>query len=134
VFITVAAGPDIGAMVAFIGEHFSNGVTEPVPVPVGIINRAHNLPADTRHKLALVTLREGTRIELDEYPACATVRTVRPGHLPPGMAIVSFRTEKLPLAGLIAPPAPCCITPFENHVSACMPGAAGELFELVGQG
>jgi len=134
VFITVAAGPDIGEMIAFHGRHFGNPISAPVAVPVGVINRAHLLPAETRHRLALVTLTGGTRIELDEYPAVATARPARPGHLAPGMAIVSFRAEKFPEHGLIAPPAPCGIAPFENHSAACMAGAAGELLELIGQG
>jgi hypothetical protein len=92
------------------------------------------LPAETRHKLALVTLPDGTRIELDEYPAGATARAARPGHLPPGMAIVSFRAENFPHSGLVAPPAPCVAAPFGERLAACLAGAAGELIELIGPG
>jgi hypothetical protein len=64
--------------------------------------------------LALVTLPDGTRLELDQYPASATVRAVRPGHLPPGMSVVSFDAAA-------------------GQKVACFSGAAGELIEVVGK-
>jgi hypothetical protein len=111
VFIVVASGPDIDALRAFYGAHFVNEVSEPVAIPIGVISTANGLPPDTRHKLALVTLPDGTRIELDQYPPCTGPRPTQPGHLPPGMAIVSFR----------APP---------GQDARFLHGAAGELIEL----
>jgi hypothetical protein len=111
VFIVVASGPDIEALCAFYRALFVNEVSEPVAIPIGVINTANGLPADTRHKLSIVTLPDGTRIELDQYPPCTGPRATRPGHLPPGMAIVSFRTESRGEGRFIR-------------------GAAGELIEL----
>jgi len=108
VFIVVVAGASIGGLSEFYRGRFANTVTDPVEIPIGVINQANNLPAGYTHKLALVVLPEGTRIELDQYPPCAGPRTIVPGHLPPGMAIVSFR------AG----------------TSMCLHGAAGEIIEL----
>jgi hypothetical protein len=110
VFIVVAAGPDIDALTAFYRDRFPNDVMDPVEIPIGVISRANGLPADTRYKLGLVTLPEGTRIELDQYPPCAGPRPVVPGHLPPGMAIVSFRLD--------------------DGAARCIRGAAGEIIEL----
>jgi hypothetical protein len=124
VFIVVCAGADVGALVAFHRKRFQAEVSEPVQVPIGVINRAHGLPAGTRHGLALVTLPGGTRLELDQYPASATARAVRPGHLAPGMSVVSFE------AATAAEPAD--IPPFYGRPVACLRGGAGELIELVG--
>jgi hypothetical protein len=124
VFIVVCAGPDVGAMAGFYRDRFQAEVSDPVQVPIGVINRAHGLPAGTKHGLALVTLPGGTRLELDQYPASATVRPVRAGHLPPGMSVVSFD------GGIAAERAD--IPPFEGRPVVCLKGEAGELIELVG--
>ena len=92
VFIVVASGPDIDALCAFYGANFANEVSAPVAIPIGVISTANGLPPHTGHKLAIVTLPDGTRIELDQYPPSTGPRPTHPGHLPPGMAIVSFRT------------------------------------------
>jgi len=111
VFIVVVGGPDIGALSAFYASRFGNDISAPVDVPIGVINTANRLPADTRHKLAIMTLPDGTRIELDGYPPCTGPRATVPGHLPPGMAIVSFRVD-------------------DRTEAACIRGAAGEMIEL----
>jgi len=110
VFIVVAGGPDIAAMSEFYASRFGCSVSAPVRVPISVVNMANGLAPEQRHDLALVTLPGGTRIELDQYPACTVQRPTRAGHLPPGMAIVSFA-----FAGL----------------SVCVTGAAGERIELI---
>jgi hypothetical protein len=113
VFIVVAAGGDFEALSGFYEAHFENEVSPAVEIPIGVISTANGLPADTLHKLGLVTLPCGTRIELDQYPPNTGPRPTVPGHLPPGMAIVSFRSEAH--AGV-----------------ACIRGGAGEIIELCG--
>jgi catechol 2,3-dioxygenase-like lactoylglutathione lyase family enzyme len=130
VFIAVAGGPDMGAMTTFYDTHFRNEISAPVRVPIGVVNRAHGLPPNTRHGLALLKLPDGTRVELDEYPSSAVARPLRPGHLPPGMAMVSFRADRLPDKGLLTAPAPVGLPPFPAARSACLPGGAGELIEI----
>ncbi len=111
VFIVVVGGPDIDALSAFYAGRFGNEISDPVRVPIGVINAANKLPADTRHALAIMKLQHGTRVELDGYPPGTAPRTIVPGHLPPGMAIVSFREVS------------------QSGVS-CIRGAAGEILEL----
>jgi hypothetical protein len=115
VFIVVVSGGDIDSLCAFYTAHFSNEVSAPVEIPIGVISTANGLPADTRYKLGLVTLSGGTRIELDEYPPGTGPRPTQPGHLPPGMAIVSFSLD------------PATVRYKE---SICIRGAAGEIMEL----
>jgi hypothetical protein len=124
VFIMVCAGPDILAMADFYRERFGAEVSDLVTVPIGVINRAHALPAGTRHGLALVTLPGGTRVELDQYPVTATQRVVRPGHLPPGVSVVTCGA-----AGAFAERSD--MPPFGGHGVRCVIGAAGEFIELV---
>jgi hypothetical protein len=126
VFIVVCAGADVAGMAAFYRERFQAEVSDPVQVPIGVINRAHGLPTGTTHGLALVTLPGGTRVELDQYPASATARSVRPGHLPPGVSLVSFDMAAGP--GELGD-----MPPFEGRMVACFTGAAGELIEGVWQ-
>jgi hypothetical protein len=109
VFITVVGGAEIAAMARFYREHFSNDVSDPVAIPIGVISDANNLPAGTLHQLGLVTLPGGTRIEIDQYPNVTTPRPCQPGHLPPGMCMVSFQVDT---------------------ASGYLVGAAGELIEL----
>jgi catechol 2,3-dioxygenase-like lactoylglutathione lyase family enzyme len=113
VFIVVVAGGDIDALMRFYKAQFANEVSAPVDIPISVISSANNLPSDTRYRLGLVTLPGGTRIELDEYPPQTRPRPVVPGHLPPGMAIVSFRSA-------------------DTLGIECIRGAAGELIELCG--
>jgi len=115
VFIVVVGGADIDALSAFYGAHFPNEISPPVEIPIGVISTANALPADTRYKLGLVTLPGGTRIELDQYPPHTGPRPTLPGHLPPGMAIVSFSLDGQAGAS--------------THAS-CLRGAAGEIIEL----
>ncbi len=115
VFIVVAGGASMTAMREFHAGIFDNEISASVEVPVGVINRANALPAETRHALSLITLPGGCRIELDQYPAVAAPRPTRAGHLPPGMSIVSFRVDRLPDSG---------------GDILCLTGAAGEWMEL----
>jgi len=89
VFIVVAAGPDVHAMFEPYAA-FDNMIDPPVATPVTIISQANGLPPDTLHPHGLVKIGHGTMIELDGYPAGARPRTVVPGELPPGMAMVTF--------------------------------------------
>lgn len=111
VFIVVAGGASMMAMQDFLASGFDNEISATVEVPVGVINRANALPAETRHKLSLVTLPGGCRIEFDQYPPITGTRPTRAGHLPPGMSVVSFRVDRL-------------------RGAMCVKGAAGELIEL----
>ncbi len=130
VFIVVVGGPRIDDLLGFYRAHFPNEVMDPVEIPIGVINHANNLPEGHRHKLGLVTLPEGTRVELDQYPPCAVTRRVVDGHLPPGMAMVSFRVAELPGdAGRVSTTEEGLL-PRAGGARVCLVGAAGEIIEL----
>jgi hypothetical protein len=69
-------------------------------------------------------LKKQFRIELDGYPDTATSRPVTPGHLPPGLAIVSFDVASLDeVEGAIA-------QTVDSRRAAMLRGPDGELLEL----
>ena len=90
VFIVVAGGADVDRMMMAYSE-FDNETDPPVATPVAVISQANGLPLDTCHPHGLVKLAEGTMIELDGYPSTTRARSISPGYLPPGMALVSVR-------------------------------------------
>jgi hypothetical protein len=89
VFIVVAGGADLPALFRTY-ERFGNEFDAPVATRVRVISLANGLPPETDHRHGLVKLRDGTLIELDEYPDVTRPRPRRPGALPQGMALVTF--------------------------------------------
>lgn len=132
VFIAVAAGPDADALYAPYAR-FGNNFDPPVATPVTVISKAHGMPPDTLHRHGLVRLPDGTRIELDEYPATARPRACTDRRLPPGMAMVSFSI------GRVASPLPFIGRPARSELpastamSACLRGTVGELIEIIAE-
>jgi hypothetical protein len=94
---------------------------------------SRDLPPDTTHLLSTVTLGDGSKIELDQYPPSTGPRLVAPGHLPPGMAIVTFEHGRFdgvplnPIGGIHD----AVLPPYREHRSMTIRGAAGELIELI---
>jgi hypothetical protein len=129
VFIVVAAGPDADALFAPYAR-FANAVESPVATPVKVISDAHGLAPETLHPHGLVRLPGGGLIELDAYPASATVRVAIEGELAPGMAGVSFNIDRIGGWDFLGSPAHCAL-PGAVGPAACLQGAAGELIELV---
>lgn len=96
VFIVVAAGADVHRMFEPYAA-FSNEIDPPVATPVGVISWANGLPPETLHPHGLVKLGGGTMIELDGYPSIASTRAAASGELPPGMALVRFTVDRMPV-------------------------------------
>lgn len=95
VFIVVLGCSDMRAT-----RRFYSKVTRATPRPrqfaIRVLAAAHGLdPMTTKFPIASAVLDEQFRIELDGYPDTATSRPVTPGHLPPGLAIVSFDVGSL---------------------------------------
>jgi hypothetical protein len=139
VFIMVVAGPDVDAMVEWYASTF-NLVKNPVRQrPVGVLQRAQGLPPD--RTLPLTTLRlaqQGNLLELDGYAEGDRTRPVRPGELPPGVAITSASVRDLDAINLDDNKAQFIVAPhvhaglaYGGRRSATLRGAAGELVELI---
>lgn len=135
-FIVVVGGPSMKALRAFYGDVLKHEVTQPVPVLIRTIQKAHGLPADHRTPLALVSISGQFAIELDEYPARATPRPRTSGDLSTGMAMVTFAasslaTEQAKAVPWAVPPGEFSGLPYPAKRSALIEGPAGELIEVV---
>ena len=132
-FIAVAGGPDIEAMRDFYRTTFGNDSGAARAVHIGVLSDANHLPPETTHPLSTVTLGEGSKIELDQYPPGTGPRAVAQGDLPPGMSIVTFEHGRFdgvplkPIGGIH----PATLPPYPEHRSMTIRGAAGELIELI---
>lgn len=129
VFIAVAGGPDLDALFRTYAA-FANEVDPPVSTRVRVLSLANELPPETEHAHGLVKLRDGTLIELDQYPAVTRARALVRGTLPAGMAMVTLAVDALPRREG-ARSAARVFLPDENSPATVIPGAAGELIELM---
>ena len=71
-FIMVMGSPDLEASLSFWRRHFDTSVVGPIPYRIGVLSDAYDLPHDTLHPLALVSMSDGYGIEIDQYPEGAT--------------------------------------------------------------
>jgi len=133
-FIMVLGGPSMDAMGAFYGDTFGLEVGDPMPFPISVISNAQNKPLDTTYPLAIATVSKEFLIELDEYPADAPPRPILPGHLPPGIAMVTFEyvgeLDDLDVEWR-AKPRRIDAFPYNGRDAGVIVGAAGEWIELV---
>jgi hypothetical protein len=103
-------------------------------------NAESGWPDGTLTRIAALRPRGETRIELDGYPAQATVRERRIGELPAGFGLCSFavpdlevvlaaaRQRGVPISG----PARSAQAPYDGMRAAVLAAPAGELVEVIG--
>ncbi|TQV81251.1 hypothetical protein FKG94_09115 [Exilibacterium tricleocarpae] len=98
---------------------------------ITVVNRAYGYPVDKRHPVATLQLAGDTLIEIDQL-AAATPALPRPGHLPAGIAMVSFSVRNLDdVPGLADTPSVQFDPPYGGARTVCLRGAAGEVIELI---
>ena len=71
-FIMVMGSPDLEASLNFWRQYFDTNVVGPIPYRIGVLSDAYDLPEDTLHPLALVSMLDGYGIEIDQYPEQAS--------------------------------------------------------------
>ena len=71
-FIMVMGSPGLEASSASWRRYFDNGIVGPIPYRIGVLSDAYDLPGETLHPLALVSMSDGYGIEIDQYPDEAT--------------------------------------------------------------
>lgn len=133
VFIMVVGGPSMTALQDFYGKSLGLPVSKPAAWQITTLSRALGLPVTTTYPLAVASLPRDFLIEMDEYPAQAAPRAVRPGAMPAGPAMVSFGVTELDdfLLAWRAPPARIAEFPYNGQEAAVTVGPAGEWVELV---
>lgn len=86
VFVAVVGSHDLVATRAFFQRALAApGVTDH-SLPVKVLNRTYGLPADSLHRISTLQLSHGNLVEVDEYPAAATIRPPRSS----GISLVTF--------------------------------------------
>ena len=98
-FIMVMGSPDLEASLAFWRRYFGNGIVGPIPYRIGVLSDAYDLPGETLHPLALVSMSDGYGIEIDQYPDAATAVPAPEGERG-GVILVSLSVDP---EGLKAP-------------------------------
>ena len=98
-FIMVMGSPDLEASLAFWRRYFDNGIVGPIPYRIGVLSDAYDLPGETLHPLALVSMSDGYGIEIDQYPDAATAVPAPEGERG-GVILVSLSVDP---EGLKAP-------------------------------
>ena len=134
VFNVVLGGPDLDALRDFYGSGLGLRVSPPIPFTMTLAAQATNAPADALFPICVAPVRPRRSIlELDEYPADTSPRPRKPGELPGGMSMVSFRVnnlDNLPVP-LRAEPRRIPAAPYDNSRVAVIEGPAGEWLELI---
>ena len=98
-FIMVMGSPDLEASLAFWQRYFDNSIVGPIPYRIGVLSDAYDLPGETLHPLALVSMSDGYGIEIDQYPDVATAVPAPEGERG-GVILVSLSVDP---EGLKAP-------------------------------
>jgi hypothetical protein len=132
-FIMVLGGPSMTAMSDFYRQRLGLEVSPPTPFKIAVIAQAQGVAADTEYPLAVATVSEDFLLELDQYPEAAVPRPVIPGHLPPGISMVSFEVEDIAALDVEwrATPRAVAAFPYDGRQVGVTQGAAGEWLELI---
>jgi hypothetical protein len=112
VFIVIVGGPSLDDLVGFYTSTFAVPAPQRMESRVKAMSEVFGLSPEHRFRIAALPLRERCYIEADQMPPAAGSPSVPREHLPPGIAIVSFRGAKADQARVLT-------------------GAAGEMIELV---
>lgn len=133
VFIVILGAPDLDAALEWYRTRLGLDEGSRYEIIYSMINRAFQLPADTKHRLAMAQNGRLPIAEIDAYPAVAKTRPAIPGLLPPGNALVSLAMRSLDDfdGELLAVPVSILEPPYDGARAATCVGPAGELVELI---
>ncbi len=133
-FNVIAGGTDLRAMGEFYHQRLGLRTFDPITFTIPMLADVCGAPPATPFSLQIAKIA-GRRfiIELDEYPPHVPARPVSEGHLPPGMAMVSFLTDSLDAFDVSwhSPPKTIDSPGYEGQRTAVTRGAAGEWIELI---
>jgi catechol 2,3-dioxygenase-like lactoylglutathione lyase family enzyme len=128
IFIVILACADREAALDWYRDRIGLDIGGSYTIEYTMINKAFGLADGTASTITMVQKGRLPIIEVDGYPAAATVRSGAPDRLPAGNAMVTLAVESLDALGLnlIAPP-----TLIDGKRTATVFGPAGERLELV---
>jgi len=126
-FIVILGGGDINAMIDFYNGEFDVPKAAPIESRVTGLAKAFGMDIETRFPIAALAIRDQNMVEVDELPEQAGPRPSKDGLLPPGIAMVSFRSNAAAPATAINASG----LPYNGNAASCVSGAADELIELI---
>lgn len=112
VFIVIVAGPSLDELLSFYTARFGVPTPQRMESRVKAMSEALGLSPEHRYQIAALPLRGRCYIEADQMPTPTRRIHIPAGHLPPGIAVVEFRS---PVAA----------------TQGCVNGPAGEIIEIV---
>lgn len=132
-FIVILATPDRAETMRWYEERLGLEEGGTYTIPYSMINNAFGLDAATLTTISMAQKGRMPIVEVDDYPAQATVRARAEGTLPPGNALVTLAVDSLDDRGFkfITPPKARAGAFYEGRRAATVTGPAGELLELV---
>lgn len=139
-FIVTVGGPSSVVMHAFYGGTLGLRVMDRTPFINTILAALCQAPPGTVFPTAVARI-PGRRflLEMDEYPRHVPPRKTSPGHLPPGMSMVSFAVRNLDDLARLTPravptraaPRPIAGVAYGGRRVAIIEGPVGEWLELI---
>lgn len=138
-FIVILGGPSGQALRAFYGGVLGLRILDRTPFVNSAVALRYAVPADTVFPTAVARI-PGRRflLQLDECPPGVAPRTRRPGHLPPGLAMVSFAVPDLDEIARLQAAVPTRAAPraiegvaYRGRRVAVIEGPVGEWLELI---
>jgi catechol 2,3-dioxygenase-like lactoylglutathione lyase family enzyme len=132
-FIAVLAAEDRAATVAFHVTELGFEEGQTWSIPYSVINGSFGLDPAIPTDMTMTKTGRMPGCEIDQYPAGAVPRTVAPGELPPGNAMVSFLCASIDAVRvpLLGPPVRVDNDLYQGRRAACVRGLSGELIELI---
>lgn len=133
IFIAILAAQDAPATLDFYTRTIGFEAGQTWTITYSVINQAFALDDGYKTAMTMTKIGRTPGIEIDQYPPAATGRPVVAGHLPPGVALVSFLVESLDAIDVewIAPPARHQAAPYWGRRAATVIGPSGERIELI---
>jgi len=132
-FILVLASSDLEGAKAWLAGALKLGAGPTIELAYGVLSDAFGLAPDHKHQIATLSHGRDVFLEVDQYPADAGPRPVRPGDLPPGVAMATFvHPDFDALQGpWITPPHSPPGVIYGGARAATMAGPDGVLIEIV---
>jgi len=131
-FIMVLACSDMQASLDWFERELKLSPGRSMDIVYTMIATAFDLPIEQKHTIATMIHGRDCFLELDQYPAAATPRPMRPGALPPGIAMTTLRHPDFDaLSGWITPPVARDGAVYGGRRSGTLHGPDGVLVEVV---
>ena len=133
-FIAILSAPDMEASNDFYCDLLGVTVNERHEIAYKTINRVHDLPLDTQHKLSTLGAPRHVGLEIDQFPSQSELPDLHQRQsIGEGILMVSFAVDTLdPFAeAVVETPKQLSAAPYNNSTSLIIRGPGNERIELI---